>query len=102
MRSKIEEWFAEVKAEDFLSAPIIEVNSLENSRQLIQRGLGVAAFPTIAVREEIKSEKLIRLEVENFSVTADYFLGVDPSRDLSPAAFKFISLLKSSIKNKAI
>lgn len=66
MRSKIEEWFAEVRADEYLSTPIIEVNSLEDSRQLIQKGLDVAAFPYIAVRDEIKSEKLIRLEVENF------------------------------------
>ena len=44
MRSKIEEWFGSVGASEFLSAPLIEVNSLESSKHLIQSGIGMAAF----------------------------------------------------------
>ena len=95
MRSKIEEWFGSVGASEFLSAPLIEVNSLESSKHLIQSGIGMAAFPLVAVKEEIKQEKLLEVHVKNFSVTADYFLGVNPNQDLSPAAFQFISLLKN-------
>ena len=59
MRSKIEEWFGSVGASEFLSAPLIEVNSLESSKHLIQSGIGMAAFPLVAVKEEIKQEKLL-------------------------------------------
>lgn len=97
MRSKIEEWFTEAGALEYLETPTVEVNSLESSKKLIANGLGIGAFPRIAVKEEIKREQLVEIKVENFSITADYFLGVDPSRDLSPAAFKFISLLKSAL-----
>ncbi|WP_290166790.1 hypothetical protein [uncultured Parasutterella sp.] len=40
------------------------------------------------------------LSVENFSVTADYFLGYNDKRELSPAAFEFISLLSDHMKPK--
>ncbi len=40
------------------------------------------------------------LSVDNFSVTADYFLGYNDKRELSPAAFEFISLLTESMKPK--
>ena len=56
--------------------------------------------PTPAVRQELKRESLIMLSVENFSVTADYFLGYNDKRELSPAAFEFISLLTESMKPK--
>lgn len=100
MRSKLEEWFKCVGVYEFLSMPVIEVNSLESSKQLIARGFGAAAFPSIAVRQELKRESLIMLSVENFSVTADYFLGYNDKRELSPAAFEFISLLTESMKPK--
>lgn len=100
MRSKLEEWFKSVGVYEFLSTPVIEVNSLESSKQLIARGFGVAAFPSIAVRQELKRESLIMLSVENFSVTADYFLGYNDKRELSPAAFELISLLTESMKPK--
>ena len=100
MRSKLEEWFKCVGVYEFLSMPVIEVNSLESSKQLVARGFGAAAFPSIAVRQELKRESLIMLSVENFSVTADYFLGYNDKRELSPAAFEFISLLTESMKPK--
>ena len=100
MRSKLEEWFKSVGVYEFLSTPDIEVNSLESSKQLIARGFGAAAFPSIAVRQELKRESLIMLSVENFSVTADFFLGYNDKRELSPAAFEFISLLTESMKPK--
>ena len=100
MRSKLEEWFKCVGVYEFLSTPVIEVNSLESSKQLIARCFGAAAFPSIAVRQELKRESLIMLSVENFSVTADYFLGYNDKRELSPAAFEFISLLTESMKPK--
>lgn len=100
MRSKLEEWFKSVGVYEFLSTPVIEVNSLESSKQLIARGFGAAAFPSIAVRQELKRESLIMLSVENFSVTADYFLGYNDKRELSPAAFELISLLTESMKPK--
>ena len=100
MRSKLEEWFKSVGVYEFLSTPVIEVNSLESSKQLIARGFGAAAFPSIAVRQELKRESLIMLSVENFSVTADYFLGYNDKRELSPAAFEFISLLTESMRPK--
>ena len=100
MRSKLEEWFKSVGVYEFLSTPVIEVNSLESSKQLIARGFGAAAFPSIAVRQELKRESLIMLSVENFSVTADYFLGYNDKRELSPVAFEFISLLTESMKPK--
>lgn len=100
MRSKLEEWFKSVGVYEFLSTPVIEVNSLESSKQLIARGFGAAGFPSIAVRQELKRESLIMLSVENFSVTADYFLGYNDKRELSPAAFEFISLLTESMKPK--
>ena len=100
MRSKLEEWFKSVGVYEFLSTPVIEVNSLESSKQLIARGFGAAAFPSIAVRQELKRESLIMLSVENFSVTADYFLCYNDKRELSPAAFEFISLLTESMKPK--
>lgn len=100
MRSKLEEWFKSVGVYEFLSTPVIEVNSLESSKQLIARGFGASAFPSIAVRQELKRESLIMLSVENFSVTADYFLGYNDKRELSPAAFEFISLLTESMKPK--
>ena len=100
MRSKLEEWFKSVGVYEFLSTPVIEVNSLESSKQLIARGFGATAFPSIAVRQELKRESLIMLSVENFSVTADYFLGYNDKRELSPAAFEFISLLTESMKPK--
>lgn len=100
MRSKLEEWFKSVGVYEFLSTPVIEVNSLESSKQLIARGFGAVAFPSIAVRQELKRESLIMLSVENFSVTADYFLGYNDKRELSPAAFEFISLLTESMKPK--
>ena len=37
MRSKLEEWFKSVGVYEFLSTPVIEVNSLESSKQLIAR-----------------------------------------------------------------
>ena len=100
MRSKLEEWFKSVGVYEFLSTPVIEVNSLESSKQLIARGFGATAFPSIAVRQELKRESLIMLSVENFSVTADYFLGYNDKRELSPAAFELISLLTESMKPK--
>jgi len=100
MRSKLEEWFKSVGVYEFLSTPVIEVNSLESSKQLIARGFGATAFPSIAVRQELKRESLIMLSVENFSVTADYFLGYNDKRELSPAAFEFISLLTESMRPK--
>ena len=100
MRSKLEDWIKCVGVYEFLSTPVIEVNSLESSKQLIARGFGAAAFPSIAVRQELKRESLIMLSVENFSVTADYFLGYNDKRELSPAAFEFISLLTESMKPK--
>lgn len=92
--------FKSVGVYEFLPTPVIEVNSLESSKQLIARGFGAAAFPSIAVRQELKRESLIMLSVENFSVTADYFLGYNDKRELSPAAFEFISLLTESMRPK--
>lgn len=98
MRSKIEEWFSSVGAIDHLPPPTIEVNNLESSKRLVSRGLGACAFPYIAVRDELKREKLVELRVDGFSVSADYFLTIDTAREMSPAAFKFIALLEEKFK----
>lgn len=74
MRTKLEEWFKSVGVYEFLSTPVIEVNSLESSKQLIARGFGAAAFPSIAVRQELKRESLIMLSVENFLLQRIIFL----------------------------
>lgn len=95
MRSKIEEWMTSVGVLDALAKPMIEVNSLESSKQLLKKGIGIAAFPLIAVKNEMKLGELTEIKVEQFSVDADYFLSVDETRELSPAAFKFISMIKS-------
>lgn len=100
IRSKLEEWFKSVGVYEFLTAPAIEVNSLESSKRLIACGFGAAAFPLVAVSHELKREALSLLSVENFSVTADYFLGYNDKRELSPAAFEFISLLSDHMKPK--
>lgn len=97
MRSKIEEWFSSVGVLDSLAKPVIEVNSLECSKQLLKNGIGLAAFPLIAVKNEIKLGKLVKIEVEQFSVDADYFLCIDEARELSPAAFRFITMIKNHL-----
>ena len=57
----------------------------------------MAAFPLVAVKEELKQGKLLEVHVKDFFVTADYFLGVNPGQDLSPAALKFFTLLKGQV-----
>lgn len=95
MRTKIEEWFVAEGAESKLLEPKIEVNSLESSKVLIQSGFGIAAFPQIAVREEIKQEKLVEVKVENFNVKADYYISLPTGYSMSPSTFQFHNMLKN-------
>lgn len=94
MRTKIEEWFVSQGVDKKSLEPRIEVNNLEVSKELILNGLGVAAFPVMAVREELKQGKLQEIPVQNFSVQADYYLSIPKEHTLSMAAFKFHHLLK--------
>lgn len=99
MRTKIEEWFVSQGVNKKNLEPRIEVNNLEVSKELILSGMGIAAFPIIAVREEIKQGKLQEIPVENFGVQADYYLSVPKEHTLSMAAFKFHNLLRDQVNN---
>ncbi len=58
MRSKIEEWFGSVGASGIpCQHLLIEVNSLESSKHLIQSGIGMAAFRWSLLKEEIVSKR---------------------------------------------
>lgn len=82
------------------TAPAIEVDSLESSKRLITCSFGAAAFPLVAVSKELKREALSLLTVDNFSISANYFLGYNDKRELSPAALEFISLFSDHMKSR--
>ncbi len=93
MRLKVEEWLEHKGMAKHLRKPRLEVNSLENSKRLVREGFGLGTFPLCAVREELEKGELVRVEVEGFDVTADYYVYLRDFGTCSPALRAFFRLI---------
>ncbi len=92
-RTKIDIWL-KTSAHGKYMAPSVTLSSLEATKRLVASGYGVTALPHLAVAEEIASEMLVPIRVENFDLNADYYLTYQVDKKFSTAALSFLSLLQ--------
>ena len=72
----------------------IDVDSLEMAKRLVQRGLGLAFLPKVAVEEELKRGELAPIEIESaMPIRRSIAVIYRRSRSLSDAALSFLSLV---------
>lgn len=92
-RAKIEEWLKKQGNAPNAPAPLITVTSLEAAKQLVIAGFGIAALPQLAVADDLACGALRVVAVENFTLSADYYLTCQESGKRSAAAAQFLQIL---------
>ncbi len=70
------------------------VDSMQLAKNMAISGLGVVTLPELATIKDVKNGLLVNIDVENFHVNTGYYLIYRTDSNLSPAALKFLMLLK--------
>ena len=72
------------------------VNNMNVAKYLAMSGLGIVTLPEMVTRKDVQTEHLVYLEVENFNLHTGYYVNYLEDTNLSPAALKFLMLLKEN------
>ena len=91
-QNKLDEWLDEQGLPAYKGG--FTVDSMQLAKNMAISGLGVVTLPELATIKDVKNGLLVNIHVENFHVTTGYYLIYRTDSNLSPAALKFLMLLK--------
>lgn len=91
-QSKLDEWLGEQGLSTYKGG--FTVDSMQLAKNMAISGLGVVTLPELAIIKDVKSGLLVNIDVENFHLNTGYYLIYKKDFNLSPAALKFLMLLK--------
>jgi DNA-binding transcriptional LysR family regulator len=85
-----------------LVAPTMELDNMEASKKMVEKGLGIAILPKVAVEQEVKRGDLCQVRVEGLTMPErEIALIYRKNRPLSRAALAFVRLLEERYGVKA-
>jgi len=76
-----------------------ELGSTEAVRQALLSGLGLSILSRIAVEEDIKSGRLVQVELDGLNIQRHFFIIWRAGRTLSPGGRKLVELIAGENKN---
>ena len=91
-QNKLDEWLDEQGLPAYKGG--FTVDSMQLAKNMAISGLGVVTLPELATIKDVKNGLLVNIDVENFHVNTGYYLIYRTDSNLSPAALKFLMLLK--------
>lgn len=94
-QSKLDEWLKEQGVEGSNSGGLT-VNNMTMAKSLAMSGLGIVTLPEMVTKKDVEQDNLVYVEVENFNLHTGYYLNYREDTNLSPAALKFLMLLKEN------
>jgi len=76
---------------------VMELDSMEAMKHMVEAGLGVAILPVVSVRDEVERGELVQVDIQNMEQPAQREVGVHVlrSRTLAPPARDFLKQLTS-------
>ncbi len=81
---------------------VLEVETIETAKKMVERGLGLAFLPHLAVTQEIRRGALVEIEVTDAEPLSRSLDLVHPRhRPLSPEALAFLQALREGIRELA-
>lgn len=75
----------------------IVIGNIESVKRAVKSGLGISILSSLAVKEELASEKLKEIKIKNKEITRNIYLLRRKDKILSPAVRAFIELLMDEI-----
>lgn len=72
---------------------VIELESVETAKRIVEEGFGITVIPETAVKREIDAKQLSRINLKGFEEEAIFYLLYHKARRFSMAAKTFLSLL---------
>jgi DNA-binding transcriptional LysR family regulator len=74
---------------------VMELDSMEAMKHMVEAGLGVAILPVVSVRDEVERGELVQVDMQNVEQPAQREVGVHVlrSRSLAPPARDFLKQL---------
>lgn len=78
-----------------LVSPTMELDNMEASKKMVEKGLGIAILPMVSVEQEVKRGDLVQVRVEGLTMPErEIALIYRRNRPLSRAALAFVRLLE--------
>lgn len=93
-QTKIDIWIREQGLESFRGG--LTVNNMTMAKSLAMSGLGIVTLPEMVTKKDVEQDNLVYVDVENFNLHTGYYLNYREDTNLSPAALKFLMLLKEN------
>ncbi len=93
-QSKLDGWLKEHGLDTFNGG--FTVNNMTVAKYLAMSGLGIVTLPEMVTKRDVEQEHLVYVEVEDFHLHTGYYLNYLEDTNLSPAALKFLMLLKEN------
>ncbi|WDP89978.1 MAG: LysR family transcriptional regulator [Desulfobacter sp.] len=91
-RQIVSAWFSEYKT-DKSHLKFIELENVESAKRIVEKGFGITVIPESAVKRELASGRLARVNLKGFEGNAAFYLLYHKYRNLSVAAKTFLSML---------
>ncbi len=71
----------------------IELENVETAKRIVEKGFGITVIPESAVKRELASGRLARINLKGFNEKATFYLLYHKARKLSVAAKTFLTML---------
>ncbi|WP_022668372.1 LysR family transcriptional regulator [Desulfospira joergensenii] len=94
-RQFVSTWFSEYKT-DKSDLKFIELENVESAKRIAEEGFGITVIPESAVKRELASGRLARVNLKGFRGDATFYLLYHKARKLSVVAKAFLSMLSEA------
>src|SRR5205814_7651118 len=79
---------------------VLEVESIEAAKRMVERGIGLAFLPHLAVAPEIRRRKLVAIDIVDAKPLSRSLDLIHPrQRPLSPEALALLDTLRAAVSN---
>ncbi len=95
-RQFVSTWFSEHKS-DKSNLKFIELENVESAKRIVEEGFGITVIPESAVKRELSSGRLARVNLEGFKGEVTFYLLLHKARKLSVAAKAFLAMLSEAL-----
>ena len=77
---------------------VLEVETIETAKRMVERGMGLAFLPLLAVAKEIRQKRLTAIEISDAEPLARSLDVIHPrQRPLSPEALALLTTLREAV-----